>query len=83
MNRNMKMALADAHPYGLMHVGNGYKALGLGGEPMPFSTPHSTNTVRALKDRCLIDFWGPERIAHLTDLGLARIEDPELTGGAA
>ncbi|MFB9149558.1 hypothetical protein [Roseovarius ramblicola] len=83
MNRNMKMALADAWPHGLVHVGNGYRARGADGEPIPFSGCHATGTVNALKDRSLIDFWGPERVAHLTDLGRARIEDPELTGGAS
>ena len=83
MNRRMKMALADAWPHGLVRVHNGYKARDARGEPTAFAALHSPNTVQALKDRDLIDFWGPDRVACLTELGRNRIEDPELTGGAS
>ncbi|WP_026756695.1 hypothetical protein [Sediminimonas qiaohouensis] len=81
MKRSMKMALADAEPHGLSKVHGGYKARDARGEIYAFAALHSPQTIRALHDRALLDFWGPEKAACLTQLGSERLEELRAEAG--
>lgn len=74
MTPKMKEALFDAEAHGLTPIGARWCARTAHGEPADFAGIHGASTIKALRDRCLIDFCGPGRVAHLTDIGRARLE---------
>lgn len=74
MTPKMKAALFDAEAHGLMCVGGRWIARTARGEPAAHARSHANVTVCALRDRCILDFWGPEQVAHLTEIGRFRLE---------